>query len=233
MGVRAEPPSMRAGVVVAGGRSTRFGDRDKVVASLAGVPMIRRVAERLAGVVDVLVVNCRDDQADAIAAALAGMDVEYAPDPEPDRGPAAGIHAGLDLLGTERPAVEDAAVVAADMPLVDPAFVSHLFDRAADHDAAVPRIDDRLQPLQAVYRVDAMADACAAALSRDERSVTAVLTDLDRVVVEREELREHTRPASLTNVNTREELERVGAELAATEATDAGSANATADAEER
>jgi molybdopterin-guanine dinucleotide biosynthesis protein A len=97
----------------------------------------------------------------------------------------------------------------------------------------VPRIDDRLQPLQAVYRVDAMADACAAALSRNERSVTAALTDLDRVVVEGRELRERTRPASLTNVNTREELERVGAELAATEATDAGSANATADAEER
>lgn len=200
---------MRAGVVVAGGRSTRFGDGDKVVASLAGVPMIRRVAERLAGVVDVLVVNCRADQMDAIEAALAGVEVRYAPDPEPDRGPAAGIHAGLDFLGAEQPIVEYAAVVAADMPLVDPAFVSYLFDRAADHDAAVPRIDDRLQPLQAVYRVERMADACAAALSRGERSVTAALTDLDRVVVEGRELRERTRQASLTNVNTREDFAAV------------------------
>ena len=38
---------MTTGAIVAGGRSTRFGDRDKAVAELAGVPMIRRVADRL------------------------------------------------------------------------------------------------------------------------------------------------------------------------------------------
>jgi molybdopterin-guanine dinucleotide biosynthesis protein A len=54
-----------------------------------------------------------------------------------------------------------------------------------------------------------MANACAAALSRGERSVTAALTDLDRVVVEGRELRERTRQASLTNVNTREEFAAV------------------------
>jgi molybdopterin-guanine dinucleotide biosynthesis protein A len=195
---------MRAGVIVAGGRSTRFGDRDKVTVDLAGVPMIRRVADRLASVVDTLVVNCRAEQVDAIAAALAGVEARYATDPVPDRGPAAGMRTGLDLVGVEQPTVEYAAVVAADMPLVDPSFVSYLFDRAADHDAALPRLDDRLQPLQAVYRVDAMADACAAALSRDERRVTAAVADLDRVVIEGTELRERTSQETLTNVNTRE-----------------------------
>ncbi|WP_049902891.1 molybdenum cofactor guanylyltransferase [Halococcus agarilyticus] len=198
---------MSTGVIVAGGRSTRFGSADKVTADLAGVPMIRRVADRLASVVDRLVVNCRADRTNAIAATLAGMDVQYAPDPEPDRGPAAGIHAGLDSVRGEHPETEYVAVVAADMPLVDPAFVSHLFDRAAGHDAALPRFgDDRLQPLQAVYHVDAMADACAATLSRGERSVTAALADLDPVVIEGRELRERAHPETLTNVNTREEF---------------------------
>ncbi|EMA55952.1 molybdopterin-guanine dinucleotide biosynthesis protein A [Halococcus salifodinae DSM 8989] len=198
-----ERSPMRAGVIVAGGRSMRFGDRDKVTADLAGVSMIRRVADRLVGVVDTLVVNCRADQIEAISTALAGLDARYATDADPDRGPAAGIRTGLDFVRAEQPTVEYAAVVAADMPLVDPRFVSHLFDRAAGHDAAVPRSDDRLQPLQAVYRVDAMADACAAALSRDEHRVTAAVADLDRVVIEEQELREHADAATLTNVNTR------------------------------
>ena len=45
---------MGAGVIVAGGRSTRFGERDKAVADLAGTPMIRRVVDRIAGVTDEL-----------------------------------------------------------------------------------------------------------------------------------------------------------------------------------
>ena len=62
----------RYAAVVAGGRSTRFGDRDKAVADLAGTPMIRRVADRLADVTDRLVVNCRADQRAAIEDAIAG-----------------------------------------------------------------------------------------------------------------------------------------------------------------
>ena len=48
---------MRASLVLAGGRSTRFGDSDKAVAELAGTPMIRRVVDRVAGVVSEVVIN--------------------------------------------------------------------------------------------------------------------------------------------------------------------------------
>jgi len=104
---------MRTGVIVAGGRSTRFGDADKAVAELAGTPTIRRVADRLAEVVDALVVNCREDQADAIEAALSGYrhEVTFAPDPDPDEGPTAGIRTGLRAVDGEY-----AFVVACDMP---------------------------------------------------------------------------------------------------------------------
>ena len=92
---------MTTGAIVAGGRSTRFGDRDKAVAELAGVPMIRRVADRLAGtddpvppgatraaggdpLVGEVVINCRPDQREAIDAALAGfpLPVTWAVDDE-------------------------------------------------------------------------------------------------------------------------------------------------------
>ena len=85
----------RAGVVVAGGRSTRMGDREKAVVEVAGRPLVARVAEALSAVADELVVNCRPDQRDAIATALQGHDPVFAIDEDPDRGPVAGIATGL------------------------------------------------------------------------------------------------------------------------------------------
>ncbi|WP_423750799.1 molybdenum cofactor guanylyltransferase [Salinirarus marinus] len=201
---------MPSGVIVAGGRSTRFGDADKAVAELAGVPMIRRVADRLAGVVESLVVNCRDEQTDAIRAAMAGYDhpVRYAVDDEPDRGPMAGIRNGLRAVPDEY-----AFVAACDMPFLDPDFVAYLFDRAESCDAAVPRLDGWFEPTHAVYRAAAMADACDAALERGDSRVIAPLTDVEYVVVEDEEVDAHADRSTFENVNTREEFEAAAARL--------------------
>ncbi|EMA09077.1 molybdenum cofactor guanylyltransferase [Haloarcula vallismortis] len=195
---------MRAGIIIAGGRSTRFGDSDKAVADLAGTPMIRRVADRLGQAVGELVVNCREDQVEAIDAALSDhtLDPTFALDTDPDQGPMAGIATGLGAVESEY-----AAVVACDMPFVDPSFVDYLFERAASHEAAVPRPDEWFQTTQAVYHADAMGDACQRALERGEHRIVEPLFDLDYVVVEREEILEHTSLDTFENLNTREEFE--------------------------
>lgn len=203
---------MRSGVVIAGGRSTRFGDVDKAVAELVGTPMIRRVADRIAPVVDDLVVNCRDDQREAIDRAMAGYEhpVTFAEDEQPDLGPMAGIRTGLDAVDSEF-----AFVVACDMPFVEPALVEHLCERAAGHDAAVPRLDDQwFQTTQAVYRADAMAAACERALDRGDRKIIEPLFELDYVVVDEPELREVADTRSFENVNTREEFDAAAERLA-------------------
>ena len=206
----AERPMMRAGVIVAGGRSTRFGDRDKAVAALAGTPLVRRVANRLGRVVDELVVNCRPDQRRAIDAALGGLDPAptFAEDTEPDRGPMAGLMTGLRAVETEY-----AAVVACDMPFVDPDFLGYLFERAAGHDAAVPRPGEWFQPTQAVYRAEPMAAACAAALQRGEGRIVAPLEDLDYVVVGPGAVEEHATADTFENLNTRAEFEAAAERL--------------------
>ena len=194
---------MRAAVVLAGGRSTRFGDRDKAVAELAGTPMIRRVVDRIAGVVDEVVINCRADQVDAIADAFADSEFspEFAIDRDPDEGPMAGIARGLEAV-----AAEYAFVVACDMPFVDPDFAAYLFDRAAGHDAAVPRPDEWYQTTQAVYRTEPMAAACRRALDRGDHRIVVPLDDLDTVVLGADEIEAVTTPETFENVNTREEF---------------------------
>ncbi|WP_121821596.1 molybdenum cofactor guanylyltransferase [Halostella salina] len=192
---------MSTGVIVAGGRSTRFGEADKAVAELAGTPMIRRVADRIAPAVDALVVNCRTDQTAAIREALAGYErpVTYAEDPEPDEGPIAGIRTGLRAVGDEY-----ALVVACDMPFVDPNVATLLFERAEGHDAAVPRRGEHVEPTHAVYRASAMAAACEDTLAAGNRKVADALADLDYVAVDEADIRAVGSLDTFENVNTRE-----------------------------
>ncbi len=204
LGRACEATGMREAVVIAGGRSTRFGERDKAVAPLAGVPMIRRVADRVGGVTDRLVVNCREDQREAIAGAMEGYEnpLAYAIDPETDAGPMAGIRTGLAAVEAEY-----AAVVACDMPFVDRGFLEYLFGRAAGHDAAVPRREDGwYQTTQAVFRAAAMVEACDRALAAGDRKVIAPLFDLEYVVVTEDEIATHASAETFENVNTEAEL---------------------------
>jgi molybdopterin-guanine dinucleotide biosynthesis protein A len=196
--------SERTAVVLAGGRSTRFGEADKAVADLAGTPMIRRVVDRITPIVDAVVVNCRAAQRAAIANALdgAGVPVAFAEDDYPDEGPMAGMATGLRAVDGEY-----AFVVACDMPFVDSGFVDYLFERAVGHDAAVPRPDQWFETTHAVYRAAAMADACEAALEAGEDRIVAPLFDLDFVVVDRDEVREHGHPRTFENCNTPADFE--------------------------
>ena len=193
----------RAGVVVAGGRSTRMGDREKAIVDVAGRPLVARVAEALSGVADELVVNCRPDQRDAIASALGDRSRTFAVDKEPDRGPVAGIATGLEATDAGY-----AAVVACDLPFLDTALVEYLFERAAgaDADVAVPKPNDWFEPLHAVYRPAPMAGACRAALAEGDVRIIEPLFSLKHVVVERSDLLAHGSLASFESVDTPADL---------------------------
>jgi molybdopterin-guanine dinucleotide biosynthesis protein A len=195
---------MTTGVIVAGGRSTRFGSADKVVANLVGKPLVRWVGDRLLETVDDIVVNCRDEQVEQIAAAFDTFDHEitYALDPQPDQGPLAGIRTGLRVTETEY-----AAVVAGDMPFIQPALIDFLFERAEGHDAAVPRLQDGLyQPMQAVYRTEAMADAADRTLGRGEHRIVPLFEDLDVAIVSEAEVNRQASLMTFENLNTPREF---------------------------
>ncbi len=183
----------RSALILAGGRSTRFGDADKAVATVDGTPMVRRVAERVGGVTDELVVNCRATQREAVVDALDGLAHRVAVDPVPDGGPVAGMRAGLRVASGD-----SVGVVGCDMPLADPALFDRLFETGGD--VAVPRADDRLQPLHAVYDPDRARAACDGTIATGSRRLADVLARLDPVVVDVDA------DEPFTNVNTRADL---------------------------
>ncbi|MFC6954488.1 molybdenum cofactor guanylyltransferase [Halorubellus litoreus] len=207
-----------AGVVLAGGRSTRFEGGDKALATVDGEPMLARVVDALDAACASVVVNCRGDQRDAFAAALddngVDVDVRFALDERPDEGPVAGLASALACV--DAPVV---VVAACDLPWLDPALVRWLAGALDGHesghaesaaedavDAVVPVVDGYPKPTCAAYRTDALAAAVDATLAAGSRRFRDVL---DALAAHEVDVRDHgfsTR--SLSDVDSRADLER-------------------------
>jgi molybdenum cofactor guanylyltransferase len=136
--------SRAAGIVLAGGRSSRMGT-SKALLPFGPETMLQRVVRILSHVVSPIVV---------VAAAGQDLpplpnDVIYTHDEREGRGPLEGLRAGLKAL----PANVDAAyVTSCDVPLLVPGFVTEMIGFAEGHDVAVMEIDGFPHPLSAVYR---------------------------------------------------------------------------------
>ena len=188
-----------AGVIVAGGRASRMGGRDKAFAAVGGEPIAVRTVRLFRSLFpQVLVATNRPER-------FAGFGVETVVDRYPGSGPLAGIHAAL--LATRHP---HAFVAACDMPGLDARPIRFLLARIGAAEAIVPRWEDDVEPLHAVY-----ATRCAAAMEASLRAGRHAMRDflarIDVDYVEEAELRGVAgAEASLTNVNTPEELAAVG-----------------------
>ena len=128
-----------AGVILAGGKSSRFGT-NKALALYCGAPLIRRIADCLAPLFPetLLVTNTPEE--------YAFLDWPMVPDRFRECGPLAGLHAALAAINN--PA---AFVCGCDMPLVHPALIRYLCEQLADNDVALPWLASGPEPLYAVY----------------------------------------------------------------------------------
>ena len=154
-----------AGVVLCGGAGRRLG-ADKALVSFDGLPLVERVAGRLATFADPIFVA---------RGALPPLDVRYEHllDAVPDSGPLGGIVAAL--RASTRPLL---AVVAVDMPFASPE-VFHALRTAWRGEDAVVAVD-RFGPqvLHALYARSAL-PPLEAALSRRDLSVIDALGALN------------------------------------------------------
>lgn len=105
-----------AGVVLAAGTSTRFGEANKLLAELEGEPVVRRAARTLlqSEVASVTVVV--GYEADQVRTALKGLDVDIVENPDFADGQATSVRVGTDAI-KERD-VDAVLFALGDMPLV-------------------------------------------------------------------------------------------------------------------
>ena len=191
-----------AGIVLAGGGSTRFGS-DKLLVPYRGTPLLHRAIERVAEVSDDVIVVMSPAAADPPVPEGARV----VRDESEGEGPLAGLHAGL--LAAVRSDL--AVVVGGDMPDLQPpvlrAMVLALHDGPGD--AAALATDDGPSPLPIVLRTWPAADAVHTLLHAGRRRLGDVLGVLGTVVID-EAIWTAMDPGrrSLFDVDRPEDLER-------------------------
>jgi molybdopterin-guanine dinucleotide biosynthesis protein A len=194
-------------IVLAGGRSRRFGS-DKALADLGdGEPLALRALRRLAPLAQRRVL--------VRAAPLAGVpgDVQVVADRSPGAGPLQALEAAFAAAPARR-----WFVAPCDAPALEVELYAPLAAAAGDAGVACARHGGRLEPLVAVFSARAAARLVAEARPAGVESVQRALARLGAATVEF--------PAEdprFRNVNTRDEWNAARADAAVAAGTDGGS----------
>lgn len=188
------------GVILAGGRASRMGGRDKAFAAVGGEPIAVRTVRLFRELFPQVVVATNRPER------FRGLGVETVGDVFPGCGPLAGIHAATAV--SRHPQV---FVVACDMPGLDADVIRFLVARIDGvADAIVPCWDGDVEPLHAVYAARCL-PAMEASLRAGRHAMRDFLGTIRVDYVSETDLRAvRGAAASLTNVNTPEELAAVG-----------------------
>jgi molybdenum cofactor cytidylyltransferase len=114
-----------AAVVLAAGRSTRMGGPNKLLADIAGKPLVRIAVERALASRARPVIVVTGHQRERVEAALADLPVRFVQNPNYAQGLGTSLRAGVEVL----PAEADGAIVClGDMPQVDAGLIDRLID---------------------------------------------------------------------------------------------------------
>lgn len=124
-----------AAVVLAAGRSTRMGPANKMLADIAGQPMVRWVAEAALASRARPVVVVTGHMAAEVSSALAGLDVTLVANPDYATGLASSLKAGIRALP---PSYDGALILLGDMPRIAPDHLDTLMAAFATDTIVVP-----------------------------------------------------------------------------------------------
>jgi molybdenum cofactor cytidylyltransferase len=132
-----------ADVVLAAGRSTRMGAVNKMIAEIGGKPLVRIAAEQALASKASSVIVVTGHQRDRIEAALKGLNVRFANNPDYAEGLGTSLRAGIAAVPPE---ADGAVILLGDMPHIDAKLIDRLiaaFDPEKGALVVVPTIEGR------------------------------------------------------------------------------------------
>lgn len=126
-------------IILAGGKGARFRP-DKAFVQIEGEPLIARQIRLLKELSTeiIVVANVRE--------LYQGLAVRVVSDLVKDRGPLAGIYSGLLASGNFYN-----FVCACDMPYLNLGLIKYMMSQIKGHDVVIPKVDDKYEPLFAIY----------------------------------------------------------------------------------
>jgi molybdopterin-guanine dinucleotide biosynthesis protein A len=186
-------------IVLAGGRSLRLG-QNKVMMTMAGQSLIKRVIARLAPLSSEVIVALSQRGQNP---ALPFPEVKMVFDLYPGKGALGGIYTGL-INSTSFYNL----VVACDMPFLNVELLRYMSQLSPGFDLVVPSVGRNVEPLHAVYGKSCL-EPMAELLRQSDFKISDLFNSVKVRYVEQEEIDkfdpEHL---SFFNVNTKADLEK-------------------------
>jgi molybdopterin-guanine dinucleotide biosynthesis protein A len=190
-------PGSLAVIVLAGGRSSRFG-RDKLAEPFAGRPLLDHVIATALILTDEVIVVVTPGAAPAVPPG-----VRIVHDERAFEGPLAGVAAGLEASDADV-----ALIVAGDSPTVVPGVLRALVDAVtAGADAARLAVGEDRPPLPMAVSRSVASEKASALLADGERRLRTLPETLDAATItESVWRREDPAGASLLDIDTPADL---------------------------
>ena len=187
-------------IVLAGGKRSRLG-HDKILETVGNRSLLQWVVFHLSFFNSSIIIVTAREQSSLPSISYPKLTVVT--DIYPGKGALGGIYTGL--------AVSDSfynLVVACDMPFLNRALLSYMMQLSADFDLVVPRWDNMVEPLQAVYSKGCLASI--EYLLKQGNLRIAELFNLVKVGYVEAEVIDRFDPNHLSffNINTEADLEK-------------------------
>jgi molybdopterin-guanine dinucleotide biosynthesis protein A len=185
-------------IVLAGGKGLRLG-HNKALETVGNRSLLECAVYNL-GLLDsnIIIVTAREQ---SFPQFTGYPKLRIVTDTYPGKGPLGGIYTGLAASDSFRN-----LVVACDMPLLNQALLSYMIQVSADFDLVVPRLDNMVEPLHAIYSKDCLAPV-GELLKEDNLRVSDLFPMVRVRYVEAEEInRFDPRHLSFFNINTQADL---------------------------
>ena len=192
-------------IVLAGGKGLRLG-RNKTLETIGNTSLLERALSQLSffnG--DIIIVTATKQ---SLPQVLGYPKLRIIADTHPGKGPLGGIYTGLVASDSFYN-----LVIASDMPFLNQALLRYMIQLADGFDLVVPRLNNLVEPLHAVYSKGCLAPI-EGMLKQGNLSVSQLFTLVRVRYVEAEEIdRFDPKHLSFFNINTEADL-RMASELA-------------------
>ena len=182
------------GIILSGGKSVRMGE-NKAFIDIDGIPIMNRIHTLFKTLFQEIIIVTNQEEL------FSGLDAKIYSDLIPNGGVLAGLYTGLFFS-----AYAYSFCVACDMPFLNRSVIQYLISKIDDSDVIVPRTQDGLQPLHAIYSKNCLG-AIRTTIGEGRYRIIDFYPMVKIKTIEEHEFRSlDPRMESFVNVNTPEEL---------------------------
>lgn len=184
-------------VILAGGRSSRMG-QDKAFLRFNGKTFLKTIAEKLSQKCNQLIISANKEE-EIYRQELKDIDFEFVKDLKPYEGPLNAVSSIAEYVKNDF-----VFIATCDTPLLNTNLIEMFVLEIGSHQAVIPVIDSKLQPLNTLYTKDAVYKAKE--VFTGSRSLMGWVEKLDYKLIYQEKIAEVDRLLlSYKSINTPED----------------------------